>query len=139
MQRSFLEYFNMDLLHILKTAILKNYYVYGIYNERYIAAKKVFNKKDFMHDFLLIGCDENKFVSVGYVADGRFTRFDISNSDMLSSIHGLSGTEMNLHMISYNAGIRPAPNYERMIDKLRQYLSTIDKRIKALHYLTLLG
>lgn len=124
MQRSFLEYFNMDLLHILKTAILKNYYIYGIYNERFIPSKQVYGKKDFMHDFLLIGCDADKFISVGYVADGRFRRFEISNANMLDSIHGLSGTEMNLHMISYNAEVKPVPNYQRMLEKLSQYIST---------------
>ena len=124
MQREFLTHFNMDLLHILKTALYRNYYIYGIYNERYIPTKRSFQRSDFMHDFLLIGCDDNKFISVGYIADGSFQHYDISNDDMLNSLHGLSGTEMNLRMISYNIDAKPTPNYKRMIEKLTQYIST---------------
>lgn len=126
MQRKFLTHFNMDLLHILKTALYRNYYIYGIYNERYIPTKQSFQQSDFMHDFLLIGCDDNKFISVGYVADGSFQHYYISNDDMLNSLHGLSGTEMNLRMISYNIDAKPTPNYKRMIEKLTQYISTSD-------------
>ena len=58
-----------------------------------------------MHDFLLIGCDDDKFISVGYVADGTFRHFEITNADMLASLYGLSGTEIQLRMISYNEQI----------------------------------
>lgn len=126
MQREFLNHFKMDLLYILKTAIYRNYYIHGIYNERYIPMKRSYRKNDFMHDFLLIGCDEDKFVSVGYVADGTFRRFEITNADMLDSLHGLSGTEMNLRMISYNVDAKPTPNYKRMIERMAQYISTFD-------------
>ena len=126
MQREFLDHFKMDLLYILKTAIYKNYYIYGIYNERHIPTKRSYKLNDFMHDFLLIGCDDDKFISVGYVADRRFRQFEISNADMLDSLHGLSGTEMNLRMISYNINAKPTPNYKRMIEKLTQYISTSD-------------
>ena len=75
MQRDFLNHFKMDLLYILKTAIHENYYIYGSYNERYIPSKRSYKQNDFMHDFLLIGCDDDKFISVGYVADGTFRQF----------------------------------------------------------------
>ena len=126
MQREFLIHFKMDLLYILKTAIYKNYYIYGIYNEKYIPTKRSYRQRDFMHDFLLIGCDDDKFISVGYVSNGTFRKFEISNADMLDSLHGLSGTEMNLRMISYNIDAQPTPNYKRMIEKLTQYISTSD-------------
>ena len=123
-KKSCLQSFKMDLLHILKTAINNNFYIYGSYNERYIPSTGGYNQDDFMHDFLLIGCDRNKFVATGYVANGRFKKFEIPNNNMLDGLFAICGAEIELHMYCYEQGAIPSPNIKMMLEDLNKYIST---------------
>lgn len=123
-KKDYFDLFNMDLLHILKTAIKNNCYIHGSYNEKYIPNKWAFNNEDYMHDFLIVGCDDDKFLSVGYVADGRFKKFEIPNENLINSLFGSTGIKINLNLFSYEVGAVPLPNTKRMIDDLKKYIST---------------
>ena len=98
--------------------------MHGAYNEKYIPGKWAFGLDDYMHDFLIIGCDEEKFVSVGYVADGRFKQFEIPNQNLIDGLYETDGIKINLSFFSYNKGVVPVPNIKRMIDNLQKYIST---------------
>lgn len=123
-KKNHVELFKMDLLHILKTAIRSDCYVQGRYNEKYIPDKWAFNKEDYTHDFLIIGCDDDKFISVGYVADGRFKQFEIPNQDLIDGLFSITGEKINLNLLSYKVSAVPSPDTKRMIDDLKEYIST---------------
>lgn len=124
--KDYFDLFNMDLLHILRTAIENNCYIYGSYNEKYIPNKWAFNNEDYMHDFLIIGCDDDKFISVGYVADGRFKKYEIPNVNLINSLLGSTEIRIDLYLFSYEIGAVPVPNAKRMINDLKKYISTVN-------------
>lgn len=123
-KKDYFALFNIDLLHVLKTAIKNNCYIHGKYNEKYIPNKWAFNNEDYMHDFLIVGCDDDKFLSVGYVADGRFKEFEIPNENLINSLFESTEIKINLNLFSYEVGAVPLPNTKRMIDDLKKYIST---------------
>lgn len=114
----------MDLLEILKGAIRSGCYVYGSYNERYIPNKPAYQKKNYMHDFLLIGCDDEKFISVGYVTDGSFQKYEIPNQNLMDGLYGTSGIKINLGFYRYKTGVVPIPDTKRLIENLQKYISS---------------
>lgn len=123
-QKEYLKLFNMDLLQILKTAIDNGCYIQGGYNEKYVPNKSAFNQKDFMHDFLIIGYDEKTFISVGYVDDGRFKRFEIPIPNLMQAITGTTDNRTNINLFKYNTGAIPKPNVKRMLEDMNEYIST---------------
>ncbi len=125
--RDMLSTFKMDLLHILKEAIHNNCYVKGSFNEKFIPGKWAFNQKTHVHDFLLIGCDDDSFLSVGYLADGRFQRFEIPNQNMADSLYSIGGNT-DLKLFSYAEGKEPEPLTERMVGDFKRYLADVDAR-----------
>ena len=123
-KKEYLELFNIDLLQILKTAIDNGWYIHGGYNEKYVPSKNSFNQRDFMHDFLVIGYDEKNFISVGYVDDGRFKRFEIPIPDFMKAITETTDGRTNINLFRYNTGAIPEPNIKRMVEDLNKYIST---------------
>lgn len=123
-KKEYLELFNIDLLQILKTAIDNGWYIHGGYNEKYVPGKLLFNQRDFMHDFLVIGYDEKNFTSVGYVDDGRFKRFEIPIPDFMKAIVETTDGRTNINLFRYNTGAIPEPNIKRMVEDLNKYIST---------------
>lgn len=124
-KKNHFELFKMDLLYILKTAIRSDCYIHGnYYNEKYIPDKLAFNKEDYMHDFLIIGCDDDKFISVGYIANGRFKQFEIPNQNLIDSLFGITDERIDLNLFSYKVSAVPSPNIKRMINDLKKYIST---------------
>ena len=120
--------FNMDLLYILQQAIENNCYIYGTYNEKYIPGKWAYNQADNIHDFLIIGCDDNKFISVGYVAGGRFKRFEIPNSNLINGLLGTTDSKIDLNLYSYEQGAVPQPKINTIVYDLNQYMLTATYR-----------
>lgn len=118
---------NFNLISMMKSFIFNGYYIFGLYNEKYIPGKRVFQKKDYLHDFLVIGCDKDKFISVGYLADGRFKRFEIPNQNMLDSLCKTRQLKIKLKLIKYNENALPKPNYNSMIGQLEHYIAQADQ------------
>ena len=115
-----------DLLQSLKSAIDNNCYISGIYNEKYIPGKSTYGFKDYIHDFLIIGYDDDTFVSVGYVASGRFEQFEIPIPNLIIALRTIPDAKIKLNLFSYNSSAIPTPDVERMIEDLKKYISTAD-------------
>lgn len=123
-KKDYFDIFNMDLSHIIKTAIENGCYVHGNYNEKYIPNKWAFGKEDYIHDFLIIGYEDDRFISVGYLADGRFGRFEIPNQNLMDSLFGISAPKITLNLFNYEVGAILPIDTKRMIDSLKHYIST---------------
>ena len=113
-----------DLLQTLKSSIDNDYYISGIFNERYIPNKWSYGCKDFVHDFLIIGYKEDSFISIGYVSNGKFERFEIPNEKLVNALRTIPDAKIKLNLYKYNAQAIPTPCIERMIDDLKKYIST---------------
>ena len=123
-QEEYFELFNMDLLNILKTAIDNGCYIHGGYNERYVPCKSAYNQMDFMHDFLIIGYNEENFISVGYVDDGPLKRFEIPIPDLVKAVTRTADGRTNINLFKYNERTIPKPNIKRAVEDLNKYIST---------------
>ena len=123
---------NIDPIVALKKVIESGCYVYGTYNEEFIPGKRAYGKKYYLHDFLLIGYDEERFISVGYLADGKFKCFDIPNKNLYDSLK--DGVKTDIEFLSYNKGRVPTPNVKRMIRDLNQYIVASDDQQSGKSY-----
>lgn len=112
-----------NLIEVIKNAINDNCYVYGLYNERYISSKEAFEKYDFWHDFLLIGYNDNGFVSVGYTKEGKFKRFEITFEALLNGLFKEENTLLNLSFYEYDGSVTPSINAGCMIEDLNKYIT----------------
>ena len=115
-----------DLLQDLKDAINNDYYISGIFNEKHVPNKWTYESKDFVHDFLIIGYEDDRFISVGYVSSGKFERFEIPNKNLACALRTVPDAKIKLNLYKYNVESRPKPCIERMIDDLKKYISTTD-------------
>lgn len=117
---------NLDLINVFRTFIGNGCYVYGTYNEKYVPVKWAYNIEDYVHDFLVIGYDEENFHSVGFIADGRFKHFKIPNQNFIEAVCKTGSSKINIKFFSYNNGIVPQPNIDRMLSDLEKYISTVN-------------
>lgn len=115
--------FNMDLLDFLKTALHNGCYIHGNYNEKYIPGKDSYEKEDYMHDFLIIGCNDDSFISMGYLANGRFQQFAIPNKNFIDSLLDNNGYILNINLFNYNKVIPPVPNTDKILKDLEKYIA----------------
>lgn len=125
-KKEYFKLFNIDLLHVLKTALDNDHYINGSFNEKYIPEKWAYGREDHDHDFLLIGYDNDTFFSVGYVADGRFKLFEIPAQNLLDGLMSISSEKVNLYLLQYADGAVPVPKTQDLIHILQVYLSTGD-------------
>lgn len=115
----------LDLIDFFKIVIDNNCYIHGTYNERYIPRKRAYNKEDYYHDFLIIGYDDKNFISAGFVANGRFEKYNIPYQNFVDSLYNLSWSRIDLNFFSYNDNRVPSYNGKRMIDDMEKYMESI--------------
>lgn len=120
---------HMDLLSMFRTFLDHGCYMQGIYNEKYIPSKWAYGNTDYYHDFLVTGYDDSCFYSVGFVADGRFKRFEIPIRNFLDSLYKMDSPEIRVNFFSYNAGSVPKPNVEKMISDINMYITTAEPSV----------
>ena len=77
-----------DLIEKNKAMLNQGYYIWGTYDEFYIPGKTAHQRYHFIHSYVIYGYDDNEgvFKSAGYLADGRYNRFNIKYGDYLNSI-----------------------------------------------------
>lgn len=119
--------YGWDLLDILKKSISNQCYINGNYNEKFIPHKYCYNKIDFMHDYLIVGCCDEYFYSVGYTSTGRFELFKIPIQNFIDSLIYTDEDKIHLNLFSYNKDVVPSPDMKRMMFNLEQYNLTRDK------------
>ena len=114
----------IDILKWLISLIKSGWYVNGLYNEKYIPGKFMYQKSDFLHDFLFYGVNEEKglFYSAGYLSDSRFRFFEISFDDFVKSINNSLIDKVTIDFWSFNEQFEFAFNKNRLITELNDYL-----------------
>lgn len=118
---------DIDLAFLFRTFLDQGFDFYGDYNEKHIPNKWAYGIRDFMHDFLIIGYDDENFYSAGYVADGRFIHFAIPVQNFLNSLDYADRARINIGFISYNHGFSLKPNCLCMIRALKEYIPPFER------------
>ncbi len=123
LKKSIIDSSNMDIIKLLKTLLMSNVYINGVFNERFISSKADYQIEDFDHDYLLVGCDDGGFYSVGYVKTGRFENFYISNVEMLEGIKNTKNEKISLNLFNCCNDSRVQIEYDQFTGDLERYLS----------------
>ncbi len=116
----------MDIIELNKSMIDSGHYINGEYNEFYIRQKASYNKRHFEHDYLIFGYDDEKrvFKSAGYLADKKYSMFDIDYEDYLRSVINAKTNLLFVHYIKYNQNISVQLNTEKIKEELNNYLGS---------------
>lgn len=124
--RAFYGILGFDILSLFRRMLSTGHYIQGNYNEEYIPGKWAYQNAYYYHDFLLIGYDDIKkvFISVGYLKDQKFQRYEIQYSDMLQSILTLKIEKLWFKFWSYNPDVKFVFNLSRVISELSDYLNS---------------
>lgn len=102
----------------------QGYYVFGLNNEKYIPIKKAYKQYDHVHDYILLGYDNEKnvFQSAGYIETGKYEYFDIPYDAFLDSLKYFCFERMAIYFrripSTYSAGIDIAS----IMHKITSYL-----------------
>ena len=127
LKKDMIKRLDIDLVFMFRTFLDQGCYFYGNYNEKHIPNKWAYGIRDFMHDFMIIGYDDENFYSVGYVADGRFKHFAIPVKNFLNSLEDTDRSRINIGFISYNHGVTLKPNYSGIIKALKEYITPCER------------
>lgn len=128
----------IDVIKSICAMIKNGCYITGVYNEKYIPGKMVYNQSDFVHDYILYGFDEEKqtFLSAGYLADRRYQSYEISFSNFAQSINSVGGDRLQFGFWTYNHNYHYQYNGERVLGELNDYIkcTTSHNYRKNLYY-----
>lgn len=115
-----------DVIEFLKRRIANGSYPHGTYNEEFIPGKRDYKNKYFAHDYLLIGYNDylNEFTSVGYLANERFQRFQISYDDFYKAIRTLRNSTYNINFWKFNSHAPLEINTNFILQELIDYTNS---------------
>lgn len=121
-----IEKLNINIISLIKTMLSNQKYIYGHYNEKYVPGKKSFEKKYRYHDFLLIGYDDFKevFISVGYLADEKFQKFEIPYKNMMDALLTLDTPVLSIDIFSFNSSFIFSFDLEKILLMLENYIKS---------------
>ena len=116
---------SIDIIKTVKCLLDNGYYVHGSYNEKYIREKKPYEKYDYMHDYILIGYEEDGILySVGYTKYDRYEEFIISFDEYLDSLINSTNTYIDINTCKYHEEGNFSFNKSGFIQELSDYLSS---------------
>ena len=127
-KESTFDLFEIDILNFVKKLIGTEFYVTGMYNEKYISGKRAFNEYDYWHDYILYGYNDVKkvFYSAGFMKNGKFEQFEIPYENFLASISNEDkNISFNLHQFNKNAPVKF--NVIRITNLLKDYVNSTTK------------
>ena len=113
----------IDFAELLPRMLDNNFYINGTHNERYIPGKDAYEKYDFMHDYLLIGYDEDSFISAGFLSDGQFHIYHVPKENMIRSLTNITTGRFAIYFLSYNESAVLQPDVLKIITDLEEYLA----------------
>lgn len=124
--RAFYGILGFDILSLFRRMLSTGHYIQGNYNEEYIPGKWAYQNAYYYHDFLLIGYDDTKevFLSVGYLKDHKFHRYEIQYSDMLQAVLTVKSEKLWFKFWSYNPDARFVFDLSRVSSELSDYLNS---------------
>lgn len=119
--------FNMkglDIIRLNKEMLRENFYINGCYNEYFIKGKRSYKNKDFIHDYIIFGYDDERrvFKSAAYQLDGSYGFCDIEYEDFYNSIVGSKKECLETFYARINKDYKPQINIKSMKESLVKYL-----------------
>lgn len=117
----------LNVIKLLEYLIQTGYYITGEYNEYYIPQKGAYLQADFLHDYIIWGCDNEKEVlySTGYLKGGNYQTFEISYADYYKSIINAPSQRIKLWFHKINSEYSVSLNVAEIINQLQNYLSSV--------------
>lgn len=114
----------LDIIRLNKEMLRENFYINGGYNEYYIKGKKSYKKKDFIHDYIIFGYDDERsvFKSAAYQLDRSYGFCDIEYEDFYNSIVGSKTECLETHYIRINKNYEPQIDIKSIKESLGKYL-----------------
>lgn len=118
--------FDRDIIDVLKRVLNAGCYVSGEYNEKYIPGKSAYQKRDFLHDYIIYGFnDESRtFHSAGFLDNQRYLPFEISYDNFAQSLFNSPSDRIWFDLWQYNADVVFTHDIGRITDELRGYMNS---------------
>lgn len=118
----------------VRSMITKGAYIWGRYNERYVSAKRAYQRYDFIHDYLIYGYDdvEGGFYSVGYTKNECYEEFVIPYGEFYDSIFQHGENESQIRLVCFNPDCKMKLNVQMITEELTHYLNSTSSRRLAI-------
>lgn len=116
----------IDFVELNKRMLAQGTYILGIYNEYYVPCKKPYQRRDFTHDYIIFGYDDEKevFKSAGYVNSGNYEYFDLRYEDYINSINSIRTHKFWINYNSMKPNYEPVIRIDKIINELGNYLNS---------------
>lgn len=128
-------YMNYEAFHVFcpdivaknKQMLEHGFYIYGTYDEFYIPGMAAYQNRSFGHEYLIYGYDDQTgvFKTAGYLADGRYKRFDVTYEDYHRGV--AAGERTQLRLLNYfhiNTEYVGQIDIARIREKLTDFLNS---------------
>ena len=124
--REMFDQLSLDILQVVKTLLDNSCYVHGSWNEKYIPVERVYGQSDRMHDYMLIGYDEEEriFYSVGYTKRGRYEEFTVTFEEYLDSLRNSQNRCIDINTCQFCLDGNFSFNKDNCIVELTDYLNS---------------
>ncbi len=118
--------FDSDIIDVLKKVLNAGCYVFGAYNERHIPGKSAYQKRDFLHDYIIYGFnDESRtFYSAGFLKDQRYAPFEISYENFAKSLFDSPSDRIWFDLWQYNVDATFTHDIGRIRSELGEYVNS---------------
>lgn len=120
---------SINILNVIKTLMDNGYYIHGSYNEKYISSKQAYKRYNFMHDYILIGYEDNGILySVGYTKNGKYEEFTITFDEYVDSLLNSTNAYIDINTCKYHEEGNFSFNKSGFIQELYDYLNSTNSR-----------
>lgn len=116
--------YNIDYSLLALDFLKQGFYITGAYNEKYIESSNVYHVRDKMHDYLLIGYDEEKkcFKAIGYNKDLEYDFFDVTFEAYNLSLEDTPYSYVEIKVIEFDKNSEVTINISDINRKLKYYI-----------------
>lgn len=107
---------NCDIIDFLRNSLKTGHYLYGPYNEQMIPQKEAYNKRYYLHDYILYGYDDEQkcFLSAGYISNGKYQAFTIPYANMKAALLSCQYEIFHIDLLSFNRNAEFCFNVEKL-------------------------